>query len=85
MKKLKETKVEELPIGSVIKAVLFSIPKSKRLELIEESTVDEFVRHRVKIFYKEFHLAIKAGFGEMGAEEIATEASIGGLKPNQYR
>lgn len=68
-----------LPIATIILAQFNELSPNRKHEILNGQPEDDFISDRVDIFLEELDSALLAGYGEMGAKEIALKACLDGI------
>lgn len=69
----------DLPVAKVIRQALSDLPSALQRTLLQLSSADELISHRVDIYLQSLEDAMHAGFDETGAKEIALKDCLHGL------
>jgi hypothetical protein len=69
----------DFPVAGVILEALSGLSTEKRQELLNAQPEDDFVSARVDVYLHELEAAMHAGYGELGAKEIALKECLHGI------
>ncbi|MFM7430000.1 MAG: hypothetical protein ACKO1F_08885 [Flammeovirgaceae bacterium] len=70
----------DLPIASSIREFFVSLPQAQQKELLESMSLDEFIEHRVDLYFESLENALQSGtLHPVGAEEVARKEAMSGM------